>query len=155
MAQDKYITAEEAAPILNCSVRHVYRYGHAGKLQTKQVGRRIFFSRDHVMTLARTLQAPPPTKADLMPPGEFLNHIKDLEGQLTRAMLEVGRLTARLEAQQHHLTDANATRTWLEEVAQKYQEMEQDHQALPRWGDRLPRWIKWLYRHDRHESCRS
>jgi excisionase family DNA binding protein len=81
MTDERYITVEEAAALLQVSTRQVHRYGGGEhpRLRTRKTGRRILFHRDDVETLARelssTFQVPEyqPTTSDPLLEGELLS----------------------------------------------------------------------------------
>lgn len=111
MADEEYITVEDAAEILRLSVRMVNRYGNGPnpRLRTRRAGTRVLYHRGDVDALANDMNArfkprPRQPKAELLPPGEVLAYIRerdqqlaDAQNQLTRAMHEIGRLQGMLE----------------------------------------------------------
>jgi len=66
---------------------------------------------NHLLTEIRP-EAPPPT-TDLLPAGELMNHIRDLETRLQQASAEVGYLRGVLEAKNLEITDTQSVRRQL------------------------------------------
>lgn len=149
---EAYISVEEAADLLRVSTRQAHRYGeqeHGGRLRTRKAGRRTLFHKGDVEALATELGVEyKPTerpKADIVPAGEMLHYIRerdqqlsDVQGQLNRAMLEVGRLQGQLE-QRLLPEDADVLR-------QKAVAAEQERDALRHQLERMPWWARWLLR---------
>ncbi len=117
MADDEYITVEDAADILRVVPRQVNRYGNGpdARLRTRKAGRRVLYHRGDVETLADDLgvinkpRAPRPTAADLIPAGEVLQQwrereqehdrrVDDLQAQLNAAARRIGELEAQLQS---------------------------------------------------------
>jgi excisionase family DNA binding protein len=110
MSTEEWITAQEAAPILRVGVRQVHRYAEQGQLVTRRAGRRVLFDRTSIDALAQTLavDVKPETaqtaRQDIVQPSELLNYLRERDQQLenarrdlAQAMLEIGRLQARLQ----------------------------------------------------------
>ena len=114
MADEDYITVEDAASILRVTTRQVNRYGKGNppKIRTQRAGKRLLYHAGDVDALADELGAvrsvaPPAAKAELVPLGEMLQyqrereqdharHVNDLQGQLQQAARRVGELEAQL-----------------------------------------------------------
>ncbi len=112
MADEEWITVEEAARILHLSPRQTHR----AEVQKKLIGRRAMFLRADVERLAADSEAhlrpaPLAPRAEIMPQGEMLDYlrerdqdVRDAQGRaeaaqqhLAQAMLEIGRLQNQLE----------------------------------------------------------
>ena len=100
---DNWLTVEDAAAILRVTVRQVNRYGQGDdpKLRTRKAGQRTLYERSDVEQLARERGAeyvpePKPEQpgADLMPPGELFDLVRDLQDKLMYASRRVGELEA-------------------------------------------------------------
>jgi hypothetical protein len=129
---DEYITVEDAADILQVTIRSVNRYGSEPKdnprLRTRKAGRRILYHRGDVETLAQDLgvantprQKPP--SLELLPPGEYLKHLekKDeqiamLQQQVSQMAMTIGRLQGELESSRYLLEDQQRMRQRLQEL---------------------------------------
>ena len=111
---DEYITIRQAQDRLQRSERMVRNYATKGRIRTQQrAGRVLYNSEDinHLLTEIRP-EAPPPT-TDLLPAGELMNHIRDLETRLQQASAEVGYLRGVLEAKNLEITDTQSVRRQL------------------------------------------
>lgn len=149
---EAYISVEEAADLLRVSTRQAHRYGeqeHGGRLRTRKAGRRTLFHKGDVEALAIELgveyKPPERSKTELVPAGDMLQYIRerdqqlsDVQGQLNRAMLEVGRLQGQLE-QRLLPEDADTLR-------HKVAAAEAERDALQQRMERMPRWARWLLR---------
>jgi len=149
---EAYISVEEAADLLRVSTRQAHRYGeqeHGGRLRTRKAGRRTLFHRGDVEALATELgveyKPPERTKTELVPASDMLHYLRerdqqlsDVQQQLNRAMLEVGRLQGQLE---QHLLPEDA-----ETLRQKVAAAEAERAALQQRMNGLPRWARWLLR---------
>jgi hypothetical protein len=118
---DEFITVEEAAERLQVSTRQVHRYGEApaARIRTRKAGRRKLFNKADVEVLAADLNVEdkpkPVPKAELMPASDLLHYIRerdqqlaDVQQQLNRAMLEIGRLQGQLEAANERIRQLEA-----------------------------------------------
>jgi hypothetical protein len=88
--EDKYITVEEAAQILNLSTRQVNRYGQGETppLRTRKAGRRLLYHYNDVLSLVKDLEiarTPPPLppQKKLPPPSPLLPKLGDQPDPLT------------------------------------------------------------------------
>lgn len=111
---DEYITIRQAQDRLQRSERMVRNYATKGRVRTQQrAGRVLYNSEDinHLLTEIRP-EAPPPT-TDLLPAGELMNHIRDLETRLQQASAEVGYLRGMLEAKSLEIVDTQNVRKQL------------------------------------------
>lgn len=115
---DDYIPVERVAERLRLSIRQATRY--AEKVRHKRVGRRIFYHREDVETLASELNTeerePPPPRAEMMPAGEVLQTFERQQAQLVAMSHEIGRLTGILEQQRLITEDIDRVRQRLAEV---------------------------------------
>jgi len=119
---DQYIPVEQVAAILGVTIRQASRY--ASKVRTERRGQRIFYHLDDIREQARLRgkehqasidahayrPAPQAPKAELMPPGEMLNYLRERDAevrQLQQQLLQAARRIGELEAtlQQRLLPD--------------------------------------------------
>ena len=123
MADEEYITVEDAADILQVVPRQVNRYGNGpdARLRTRKAGRRVLYHRGDVEQLADDLgvinkpRVPRPSPAEMVPAGEMLQQwrqreqdhdrrVDELQAQLNSAARRIGELEAllaqRLEPEQ-------------------------------------------------------
>ena len=90
MADDDYITVEDAAAILGVTPRQANRYGsgNAPRIRTQRAGRRILYHRGDVEALAdglgahRRLAPAQPARADLIPAGEMLDYLRERDARI-------------------------------------------------------------------------
>jgi hypothetical protein len=120
MADEEYITVEDAADILRVVPRQVNRYGNGpdARLRTRKAGRRVLYHRGDVETLADDLgvvnkpQTPRTPASELVPQGKVLEEwrlrerehqeqINELHAKLNAAAHRIGELEAQL---QHRLS---------------------------------------------------
>lgn len=139
---DEYITVEDAADILQVGIRMVNRYGNGpnARLRTRRAGRRILYNKADVRQLAADLgvldQARPQRpKTELVPVGDVLDHMAQMQQQLNQAMLEVGRLQGMLEQQKLLTADADELRQRLAaaEGARNALQEELERRSRPWW----------------------
>jgi len=137
---NEYITVEEAAEILQVTTRGANRYGHGPnpRLRSRKAGRRLLYNKADVIELARdlgVLNQPRPTrpKTDLVPAGDMLNYIRErdnrldaLQQALNQAMLEIGRLQARLEQHKLLADENNELRNRLAETEARIIQLESE-----------------------------
>ena len=99
-------------------MRQATRY--AEKVRTLKKGRRIYYHREDVETLADELnveeRVPPPPRTEMMPTGEVMATFERQQERIAALERERGRLEGMLTTQQRLLEDANETRRKLEEV---------------------------------------
>ena len=113
MADEPYITVEDASAILRVTTRQVNRYGSGEhpRLRTRRAGKRVLYHREDVEALADEIDsahrlAPPPApRTDLVPAGDMLEYIRErdarlevLQGQLVQAAAENATLRSQLQA---------------------------------------------------------
>ena len=100
MSNDEWISSKTAQDRLGRSERQIRNYVTAGKLRTRFRGRRIEYSSADIDALASELHTddrPRVPEQQIVPAGELLTHIRELESQLAETMLQVGYLRAALE----------------------------------------------------------
>ncbi len=109
---DEYITVEEAASLLRVSIRQANRYGSGDnpRIRTRKAGKRILYHRGDVEALANDLGVAykPIAKqqpVELLPPGDVLNLVRDLQERLMLTTRRIGELEALL---QHRLLPEDA-----------------------------------------------
>src|SRR3712207_5139930 len=100
--ENDYIPAEELATILGVTVRQATLY--ADRVRTVKAGKRILYHRGDVEALAAERQLegkarsearhfePPKPKAELMPPTELLEYLREKDQQLMAAARRIGEL---------------------------------------------------------------
>src|SRR5918998_6722601 len=117
-SHDEYIPVEVVADRLRLSVRQATRY--AEKVRTIKKGRRIYYHREDVETLADELnveeRVSPPPRTEMMPAGEVMQTIERQQERIAQLERERGRLEGVLATQQQLLEDADETRRKLEEI---------------------------------------
>ena len=131
---DEYIPVERAAELLKVSTRHAHRACQKARVPTKHAGKRILYRLRDVEALAEALGADyRPTEtaaqpgepdaetstsppAELVPAGDLLRHIRELEDRLAHASRHIGQLEGQLEMHQRLLHDAEATQQRLAEA---------------------------------------
>ncbi len=131
---DEYIPVERAAELLRVSTRHTHRACQKASVRTKHAGKRILYHLGDVEVLAEALGAdyrttetpaqptepdaetPTPPPAELVPAGDLLRHIRELEDRLAHASRHIGQLEGQLEMQQRLLHDAEAMQQRLAEA---------------------------------------
>src|SRR3712207_3052072 len=118
---NEYIRPSDAARLVGLHQRTIERWGNAGEIRTKDNPRRRgakLYHRGDVLRLAATVPtseqaasdaAPPAPSTELVPMGEVLSHIRQLEVELSQAMHEAGRLRGQLEAQTKLLEAADVS----------------------------------------------
>jgi hypothetical protein len=127
---DEWMTIRATQNYLHRGDRMIRKYVAAGRIRTRVRGRRVEYLRADVEALATELE--PETREQIpeqaiVPPGELLNHIKDLERQLNEATAQIGYLRGLLEERNIQLEEAKAVRRLLTD---KEQEAVQLHQQL-------------------------
>jgi hypothetical protein len=110
------MSAREAQRRLGRGERMLRIYAKRGQLRSRLQGRRLEYYRPDVETLAATLPEDDRNRVpdqQVMPAGELLSHIRELERQLAETMAQAGYLRGQLETQQLQLTDAKAAQRQL------------------------------------------
>lgn len=111
---DEYITIRQAQDRLQRSERMVRNYAAKGRVRTQQrAGRVLYHSEDINQLLTEIRPEAPAPITDILPAGELMNHIRDLEIRLQQASAEVGYLRGVLEAKNLELTDTQNVRKQL------------------------------------------
>ena len=98
-----WISAREAQQRLGRGERQLRNYANKGRLRSRLHGRRLEYYEPDVADLAGTLpedDRPRVVEQSVMPAGEMLNHIRELERQLGEALAQVGYLRGQLDTQQ-------------------------------------------------------
>jgi uncharacterized membrane protein len=137
--EQEWITAAEAATVLRVGVRQVHRYGEQEQLVTRRAGRRVLFSRTSVEKLATELavdvkpETPQTARHDIVQPSELLTYLRERDQQLEatrerleQALLEVGRLQARVQIAEAEVQRLQAPATETAQTAETAQ-------PLPWW----------------------
>lgn len=104
-----WISAREAQQRLGRGERQLRNYANKGRLRSRMHGRRLEYYEPDVADLAGTLpedDRPRVVEQSVMPAGEMLNHIRELERQLGETLAQVGYLRGQLDTQQLQLTEA-------------------------------------------------
>ena len=150
--EDVYIPVEEVAALLGVTIRSANRY--ATKVRTQRAGQRILYHLDDIKEIARTRgieqearekgtsYKPPPKhpSTDLLPAGELLAALTDTQRRLEQAVLEVGRLQGRLEAQPRLFEDYQVAQQRISELEAEVKRLKREaaEQSRP-WWRRLSR----------------
>ncbi len=132
-SDNSYIMVEQAAKLLGRSTHTVYRYGRQGRIRERETAGGKLFHRGDVEALAAELgiaDQPRQPKAELVPVGEMLRHIQQLEAQLAQAMHEAGRLQGILEQQQQRLVGAAAERQRLLDIEAECDKLRKEVEQL-------------------------
>lgn len=117
-----WISAREAQQRLGRGERQLRNYAKRGRLRSRMRGRRLEYYEPDVVNIAAELPEDDRQRVpdqSVMPAGEMLNHIRDLERQLNQAMAEIGYLRGQLETQQLQLTEAKAAQRLLVDKEQE------------------------------------
>ena len=138
-----WISAREAQQRLGRGERQLRNYAKQGRLRNRLHGRRLEYYEPDVAELAGTLpedDCQRVVEQSVMPAGEMLNHIRELERQLGEAMAQVGYLRGQLDTQQLQLTEAKQAQRLL---ADKEREAADLERALDRATGRNKRsnWV--------------
>ncbi len=129
---EEWLKVEDAARILRLTVRQVNRLGsgEAPKLRTQKAGQRTLYYRPDVEQHARERgveyipepETPAEPGAELLPPGDVLQLVRDLQDRLMLASHRVGELEGLLqmrllpedaEEMRRRLAEAEAERDFL------------------------------------------
>lgn len=123
-----WISSKEAQRRLNRGERMLRNYAKRGQLRTRLRGRTVQYHADDVAALAAELpeddrqRVPEQT---IMPPGVMLDHIRDLERQLSEAMAQIGYLRGQLDTQQLQLTEAKQAQRLLVDTERRADQLQQ------------------------------
>ena len=122
-----WISAREAQQRLGRGERQLRNYAKQGRLRNRMHGRRLEYYEPDVADLAGTLPEDDRQRVveqSVMPAGEMLNHIRELERQLGEAMAQVGYLRGQLDTQQLQLTEAKQAQRLLVDKEREAAELE-------------------------------
>ena len=122
-----WISAREAQQRLGRGERQLRNYAKQGRLRNRLHGRRLEYYEPDVAELAGTLPEDDRQRVveqSVMPAGEMLNHIRELERQLGEAMAQVGYLRGQLDTQQLQLTEAKQAQRLLVDKEREAAELE-------------------------------
>jgi hypothetical protein len=123
-----WISSKEAQRRLNRGERMLRNYAKRGQLRTRVRGRTIQYHADDVSALATELPEDDrqrvPEQA-IVPPGVMLDHIRELERQLSEAMAQVGYLRGQLDTQQLQLTEAKQAQRLLIDTEKRADQLQQ------------------------------
>ena len=111
---DEYITSKQAQDRLQRSERQIRNYAAGGRVRTLRRTGRVLYHADDINQLVEELrpEAPPP-QSDILPAGELLVHIRELETRLQQASAEIGYLRGILESKNLELADIQEVRKQL------------------------------------------
>lgn len=111
---EHYISAKQVQDRLQRSERQIRNYAAAGRIRTIRRAGRVLYSSDDVDKLSSEIRPEgPPPAVEVMPPGELLNHIRELEARLQQAGTEIGYLRGLLESKELEVKSAHETRKLL------------------------------------------
>ncbi len=140
MADDQYITVEDAASILQVTTRQAHRYGEGdrARVRTRRIGRRVMFHKGDVEVLAAELGVldqprPQRPKTDLTSVTAIFDYLRErdvkmeaLQQQIQQAMYEIGRLQGALELQefQERIAELELERDALKAEVERLKQLE-------------------------------
>lgn len=107
---DEWLTGKQAQARLQRSERQVRNYAASGDLRTRRVGGRVEYYGPDVEALVARLRPQVEPVQDIMPAGQLLDHIRDLETRLQQASAEIGYLRGLLEGQRLEIEEAREAR---------------------------------------------
>jgi hypothetical protein len=138
MSDEHYMSGKQAQARLNRSERQVRNYAADGRLRTRRRAGRVEYHAGDVDKLAAALRPETPEpQTDIMPAGELLNHIRDLEGRLQQASAEIGYYRGLLETQRLELEESREARKLLTDRESEARALEREITLLR--GDRTQR----------------
>lgn len=131
---EEYISVEEARKVLRVSARQVQRHAAAGRVRSRQEGRRLLVHAGDVKRLAQELGAEsrptPAHEGELVPDsGEFMAYVRDLQSQLLVMTRRVGELEGQLGSRLLPVDEA-MLRQELVEAQRRAQELEEEAERL-------------------------
>ena len=140
---EEWITVVEAASILHVTVRQANRYGSGDKpkLRTRKAGQRTLYHRRDVEQLAHERGAdyvpepkPEQSGAELLPPGEMVDLIRDMQDKLMLASRRVGELEGILQMRLlPEDADALRRRVAAAEAERDFLQRELEKRSRPWW----------------------
>lgn len=127
---DEYITSKQAQDRLQRSERQIRNYASGGRVRTLRRTGRVLYHADDINKLVEELRPETPLpQSDIMPAGELLTHIRELETRLQQTSAEIGYLRGLLESKNAEIADAREVRKQLTdretEAALMRQQLEQ------------------------------
>ena len=149
MADDEYLTVEQARRILRVTARQVQRHAASGRVRSRREGRRLFVHRDDVETLAQELGADnrpaPAHEGEIVAEvGPLMDYVRELNAQLLMMTRRVGELEGLL---QHRLLpadeallreDLTRAQVRLRESQERIKALEEENKRLQQpWWRRL------------------
>jgi len=135
MSNNDWISGKTAQDRLSRSERQIRNYASAGKIRTQVRGRRVEYYGPDVDALAAELQPddrPRAPDAQIVPAGELLNHIRQLEAQLSETMMQVGYLRSALEERTLQRDEAKVAQRLLVDKEREVIDLRRDMNELQR-----------------------
>ncbi|HEX6290235.1 MAG TPA: MerR family transcriptional regulator [Herpetosiphonaceae bacterium] len=134
MPFEREYKTSEATQKTGLGERQLRRYVVQGKLRSRRSGRDTFYNADDIDRLSaergRSVHAAPPEPTtDIMPASEIFQYLQDRQEKLDAALLEIGRLQGRLEAQQKLLEDRERLQQRVEELQAELDAVRQEAQG--------------------------
>lgn len=129
MSNNDWISGKAAQDRLGRSERQIRNYANAGKIRTQVRGRRVEYYSPDVDALVAELRPddrPRAPETQIIPAGELLNHIRQLEAQLSETMLQVGYLRSALEERTLQRDEAKIAQRMLVDKEREAAELAQE-----------------------------
>ncbi len=119
MSNDEWINATEAQAYIGRTDRQLRRYAQQGRVRTRKRGGRVEYARADLDLVRESMPDDPEPRGgqQIVPAGELLGYVRELQEQLQQSAAREGYLRAQLE-QRLALTDERALR---DELAQERQ----------------------------------
>jgi hypothetical protein len=142
MSDNDWMSTKATQDYLRRGDRMIRKYVAAGKIRSRLRGRHVEYYRPDVEALATEILPEPRERAPeqaIIPSGELLNHIRDLERQLNEATAQIGYLRGILEERNLQLEDAKSVRRLLTDKEHEAAELQRQLSTVQ--GGRRTAWI--------------
>ena len=129
---NNWISAREAQKRLGRGERQLRNYAQQGRLRSRLHGRRLEYYEPDVIRIAGELPEDDRDRVpeqQIIPAGEMLSHIRDLERQLSEAMVQVGYLRAALDERTLQRDEARVAQRLLVDKEREVVELQGQLQA--------------------------
>lgn len=130
MSDNDWLGSTQAQDYVGRTDRQLRRWASSGKVRTRKRGGRVEYSRADLDTIRGTMdEEPGPRNQQIVPAGQLMTYVQELQEQLQQSAAREGYLRAQLE-QRLALPDERALREQLATERERRQALETELQRI-------------------------
>ena len=131
MSNEEWMGAQAAQDYVSRTDRQLRRWAEAGRVRTRKRGGRVEYAKADLDAIRETLEPDPEprNRQQIVPAGELMGYVKDLQEQLQQSAAREGYLRAQLE-QRLALTDERTLRDELAAERERRKAIEAERVAI-------------------------